>query len=514
MYSDEMNSRAVLTCLDFNAANRCPKLFWLLKNRPEIASPQDEWSIHLRGESARVARLAQKLFPEGITIDNGKRSLAEMQAHRKIAMSIDFPALLAVPVINRQLGICCNLDILSQIEEDVWALNLVACSTKIKKEHLYSLAFQMCCLAGSKIAVQQINLLHINGNFTRQGEINPKELFSSVNVTKDVLDLLNDTKQQIEESHDLIDSSVMPDSDIGSCCKYPGKCQFYSYCHANVPVGSVYDLPNNRGQARELINMGFNMICDVPECLLRSAQHLAIKNCTILGSPLVDTTEVSSFVQGIHYPLYSLDFESFGGAIPLFAGLRPFQPLVFQFSLHKIDSIDGPEQHWEFIADDKDDPRERLLDELLSALGDSGTILVWNKSFESTALKRLAELFPEKASQISSVIDRIVDLIVPFRKGHVADINYRGSFSVKSVLPNLCGISYNDLSGVKNGTMASLVYYRYIAGMIPEEEWPAIRNSLSEYCGLDTLALIHIYRTMVEIVNISNKNNQLERSEA
>ena len=241
MHSEEMNRRAVLTCLDFNAANRCPKLLWLSKNRPEIASPQDEWAIHLRGENARVARLAQKLFPEGITIDNGKRSLAEMQAHIKIAMSIDFPALFVVPVINHQLGICCRLDILSQIAEDVWALNLVACSTKIKPEHLQSLAFQMCCLVSSDIAVQQVNLIHIDGNYTRQGEINPIELFVSVDVTKDILNLLNDTKLQIEKTYNLIDQSVMPESDIGSCCKYPAKCQFYSHCHANIPLGSVYD---------------------------------------------------------------------------------------------------------------------------------------------------------------------------------------------------------------------------------------------------------------------------------
>ena len=291
-----MKNQNLLTDHNYLTAIRCPKTLWLSINYPDLAAAEDEWAHHLRGESARVARLAQKLFPEGIAINNGKRSLAEIQAHMKIAMSIDFPALFAVPVINRQLGICCNLDILSQIEEDAWALNLVACSTKFKKEHLCSLAFQMCCLASSEIAVQQINLLHINGNFTRQGEINPKKLFTSVDVTKDVLDLLNDTKQEIEKTHELIDSSVIPDSDIGSCCKYPAKCQFYSYCHANIPVGSVYDLPNNRGQARELSKMGFNMICDMPECLIRSEQHLAIKNCTILGSPLVDTAEVSSFL--------------------------------------------------------------------------------------------------------------------------------------------------------------------------------------------------------------------------
>jgi len=93
-----------------------------------------------------------------------------------------------------------------------------------------------------------------------------------------------------------------------------------------------------------------------------------------------------------------------------------------------------------------------------------------------------------------------VDLIVPFRKGYYADYRFKGSASIKAVLPVLIpSLSYDGLS-VKKGDEASILFEKYLNGDFSPEEWQQYREDLLAYCKLDTLAMVEIFQKLVGII--------------
>lgn len=92
------------------------------------------------------------------------------------------------------------------------------------------------------------------------------------------------------------------------------------------------------------------------------------------------------------------------------------------------------------------DPRPGLIEALLSQLGTKGSIIVWNATFKKTRLKEIARDFPQYAGPINALLDRMVDLMVPFRRKHLYTPEMNGSYSLKAVLPALIpDLSYSDL---------------------------------------------------------------------
>ena len=72
---------------------------------------------------------------------------------------------------------------------------------------------------------------------------------------------------------------------------------------------------------------------------------------------------------------------------------------------------------------------------MLEHLPAKGTIMAFNMSFEKKCIENLAEFCPDLSKDLQGINERFVDLIDPFRGGGYYDINFKGSFSLKSVLP-------------------------------------------------------------------------------
>ena len=91
-------------------------------------------------------------------------------------------------------------------------------------------------------------------------------------------------------------------------------------------------------------------------------------------------------------------------------------------------------------------------------IAEKGSILVYNIGFERSILNQLIKDFPEYESQLQLIIDRMVDLMIPFKNKHYYTPNMQGSYSIKKVLPALCpDLSYQDLE-IKEGGTASRIF--------------------------------------------------------
>jgi hypothetical protein len=80
--------------------------------------------------------------------------------------------------------------------------------------------------------------------------------------------------------------------------------------------------------------------------------------------------------------------------------------------------------------------RTSFLSNLKQQIGPSGSVITWNKSFEMGRNREMAEQYPEFAELMNSINDRVFDLMEIFSKQHYVHHKFKGSSSIKKVLPS------------------------------------------------------------------------------
>ena len=129
--------------------------------------------------------------------------------------------------------------------------------------------------------------------------------------------------------------------------------------------------------------------------------------------------------------------------------------------------------------------------------------MAYNQAFEITRIKELANYNIERKDELLALVDRFVDLIVPFRERGYYHPNFNGSFSIKSVLPamfpNNDELNYKKLGSIQNGgdAMDTFANLHLLKDKSKRDE---IRKDLLAYCHLDTLAMVRIFEKLKEII--------------
>jgi hypothetical protein len=86
-----------------------------------------------------------------------------------------------------------------------------------------------------------------------------------------------------------------------------------------------------------------------------------------------------------------------------------------------------------------------------------------------------------------------------FVKDNVYHPDFRGSFSIKHVLPALVPhLSYTNLD-VKNGDLAITRFARMARGEIAGEGIAVARRQLLEYCKMDTFAMVALHNVLHDL---------------
>ena len=164
--------------------------------------------------------------------------------------------------------------------------------------------------------------------------------------------------------------------------------------------------------------------------------------------------------------------------------------------MHVLDAPKAKPKHYSFLAEGRDDPRPKLLQSLKHAIGRSGTVLTFNMSFEKAMLKQMAEAYPENKPWIRGVLNRINDLIIPFRKSAYYHPGQHGSNSLKRVMPALTKRNYDNLT-IADGSTASQEFMRVTFGDVSATDQRKVRNHLLRYCSQDSGGMIGILSRLV-----------------
>jgi len=235
--------------------------------------------------------------------------------------------------------------------------------------------------------------------------------------------------------------------------------------------------------------MGVESIRDIPDDFPLNERQRRAAMCVHTRKPWF-SAELNKDLESLKYPLYFMDFETVNPAIPRFAGMRPYDQIPFQWSVHVLREPGAEPEHFEFLATDNSDPRREFINSLCAALGNSGSIVVYS-AFESQRLSELAAWLPEFADRIKKIQSRLWDLL-PIVRNHVYHPKFAGSYSIKNVLPALVpGMSYEGME-VADGTDAGLAWESLVRGKLDQNEHDTIRKALLDYCGQDTLAMVRL----------------------
>ena len=435
---------------------QCPKRLFLQKFKRSLANVTDAQTTAIFAAGNEIGVLAQSCFPGGYNAQQQDPYPWEDSALRTAYMLKKTDVIYEATFIHE--GVLCAVDILVKTPEgyDVYE---VKGSNSVKMQHVKDASLQYFVLKGAGIPIRSFHIMHLNRDYVRRGNLVPNELFCSSDITEDCLKLQDEVKNNLDVFVNLLRSKQEPEVPMGPHCAQPYACNFSEYCQS---------LPINR---------------------ISPPTEMALSN-----EITYHREELDGFLSELVYPIYFLDFETYMQGIPPFDESRPYQQLPFQFSLHVLHELHGTLGHHEFLADGHLDPRMALLQSLKESLGDKGSILVWNKSFENGRLVELARDFPEYSELIDSYLDRIVDLMVPFRKGWVYSEAFYGSASIKNVLPVMIpDLNYGHLN-IQAGDVASLTYSMLHA--MEGEELKQVRQDLLDYCRLDTLGMVEIFRAI------------------
>ena len=95
----------------------------------------------------------------------------------------------------------------------------------------------------------------------------------------------------------------------------------------------------------------------------------------------------------------------------------------------------------------------------------------------------------------------LYDLMDIFRAQHYVHKDFKGSTSIKKVLPVLAPhLDYKKLN-IQEGGAASDAWWKMVGPITPDSEKKQIAIDLKTYCGLDTLAMYEVWRHLFELVN-------------
>lgn len=243
----------------------------------------------------------------------------------------------------------------------------------------------------------------------------------------------------------------------------------------------------------------------------------------------------------LKFPLHFIDFETYMSALPHHAGMRPYEKITFQWSCHTLNAPGGDLLHREYLNDQQAFPNFTFAQTLMDTIGDSGTPLMWS-AFENTTLRQVLDQMDEFGYNNEPLRDWLLRMTKDKnagRPGRFVDMNelclkyyfhpqMKGKTSIKKVLPaiwnnapwlhkdpwfadykpldgeslnpydRLAGLAYDleENEVVNDGTGAMMAYNDMMYGPSSADahKRSSIRQSLLNYCKLDTMAMVMIWK--------------------
>src|SRR3989344_7877543 len=199
---------SVLTKSKYLVGLECPKQLWITFNQPEKIKELSVGQQFIINQGINVGGLAKNLFKDGIDLkvedysDNIKKTQEALKQNKTL-----FEA-------GFQSGNCFSrADILEPIGNE-WDIIEVKSGNSVKDINLHDLSFQKYVYESSGLKIRKCFLMHLNGKYVKNGEIDVKKLFLKDDVTSEVNKAMVGISERINEMFKLISMKEQPKAGV------------------------------------------------------------------------------------------------------------------------------------------------------------------------------------------------------------------------------------------------------------------------------------------------------------
>ena len=480
---------------------KCPKGAWINKYHPEWVVVTDDQQARF-DTGHEVGNLAQGMFGPYVDVtayrEDGKLDLPRMIENTRLEMAKGTPVICEASFSFG--GLYCAVDLLRK-DGDGWALYEVKSSSQIKDYYIADVSYQKYVLEHCGVKVTGVYLVNIDTSYVlgEDGVVDPAGFFKVNDLWTEASSAQQDTVPGVLETAErVLGCEDEPRAELSESCV---GCDLFGCCFRDLPERNVFDLYRlAKKKMVEFYRQGLVSYEQLEEAgVIKNKTQLRQMDYWLRDKGIfAEQEKLREFLSSLSYPLYFLDFETMGLAVPVYPGTRPFEQIPFQYSLHYIEREGGEVKHKEFLAESGTDPRRAVAEALCRDIPADACVTAFHKSTECGILQKLGDGFPDLKEHLYAVAANVVDLLTPFQSGWYYRKEIGGSFSIKSVLPAICPddpeLDYHELEGIHNGTEA-MSQYPKMKDMEPEER-EKIRRSLLAYCRLDTLAMVKVWEEL------------------
>jgi hypothetical protein len=213
-----------------------------------------------------VGILAQQLFPGGINMTPsspslfGKKAIETMQNLSNPDINVMYEAVFQYD------DTLIMLDIIVR-DGDKWRAIEVKSSLSISPTYMKDAALQYYVLKGCNVPLSDIQLMYINADYVRDGDLDLSQLFVFQSV-KDYAEQYQDViANNIAHFKDIIKQPHSPKIPVGNQCDTPYRCEFHGHCWKDVPnklnepyiidYKPLYELLGDRNYSTAFLNLLF-----------------------------------------------------------------------------------------------------------------------------------------------------------------------------------------------------------------------------------------------------------------
>lgn len=255
---------------------------------------RDKLSIEQRAKFQRgtdVGILAQQYFPGGVNMTPNSPSQFPKRVKETMENLNNPEVKVMYEAVFQHNDTLIMVDILVRDGEQ-WKAIEVKSSLKLSTTYYNDAALQYYVLHGCKVPLSDFQLMHINPDYVRHGEIDVKQLFQLVSVIDYAREQESVIAANVERLKQVVALPHAPQVEVGPQCNNPYPCDFRGHCWKNIPQ----DDPNMP------YSIDFKaLFAQAPEPKPRSIAYLNLL---------------------LYYP-----------AVPELDGTRPYQEMMLAFAL-------------------------------------------------------------------------------------------------------------------------------------------------------------------------------------
>ena len=256
----------ILSKSTYIKGEQCEKALYLFKNRPFL---RDKLSMEQRAKFKRgtdVGILAQQYFPGGINMTPSSPA----QFSKKVVETLKNLTNPAVNVMYEAVfqydDTLIMLDIIVR-DGDKWRAIEVKSSLSISTTYMKDAALQHYVLKGCEVPLSDIQLMYINADYVRNGDLDLSQLFVFQSVKEYAEQYQDVIAKNITHFKDIIKQPHSPKIPVGKQCDTPYRCEFHGHCWKDVPneagqpysvdYKTLYELIGDRNQSTAFLNLLF-----------------------------------------------------------------------------------------------------------------------------------------------------------------------------------------------------------------------------------------------------------------